>query len=1111
MVVCPACAAENPKGVRFCGSCGGPLVVVCASCGSDNPPGFRFCGNCAASLVPEEEPAPAPAAGERRRVTVLFADLVGFSTLAEHLDPEELRTLMTETFAELTEEVERRGGWVEKFIGDAVVAVFGAPVTHEDDPVRAVEAALAMHDVLQRRSDGAPAPLQLRAGVNTGVVVAGPVGDGTQTGVMGDAVNVAARLQQAADPGAVVVAAATWRRVRGRFEGEPIGALDVRGRAQAVEAWRIVGHRSEEVRRRVQFVGRRDELALLELLWSSARKGNTHVVSVVGEPGVGKSRLLTEFRPAGAALDLRIACGGSRAFGPFLDALEQLLGGVPRQAEELVAKAAALGVAEEDAQLLAPFLGLGSAPPGIHVVEEQRQRQVFAGFWQFLLAVSAGRPAFVALDDVHWADESSRKLLDFLLERLSGMPLMFVLCYRPGFDQIDRAEFRASHTGIRLEPLSAEESVALAREFLGASRLPTDLEQLVAGRAEGNPFFIEELLQALMELGQLEVVDGRTVLAKVDVEVPDTVQGTILARVDLLEARERLIMQHAAVLGRSFSGELLEAVVGEGDLSDSLAELLRAQLLVEPHPGEWTFKHALIQEVTYETLLLRHRQELHRKTAEALEPRAADDPSALEALAEHYARGDAPEPARRYALAAGDLARERMRFVEAQRRYETAARLWGSGEEPGRLELLEKLGRTAMVAGDQSAARTALVEAEEGWRRVGDLQRAGATLAVLGRAYWITGESDRAADALERAIALLAERVPSPELVQAYTWASTLHMLQGKSDKSIRLAELGLALADELGLEVQRAHLLTTLGSARVMAGDLEGAAQLQEALDVARGAGDVEALARAYTNLTDLLWLLGELHEAVEIGREALDAMRAAGAPAYQGFIATYLAISLADLGLLDEAEGIVDHVLQELRGVFGGPGTVRAGTLKATILCRRGSYDEARKLLDEVVPLARGIGGPEFLGIPLTQEADLEHARGNRGSARQAALAALGVVSAEPGAFYQVEVLPVLARVLGAEVAPLLEQVRDLSLSPLQKAHVAEADALLARDPARSREAAELYAGIPMPYHEARCRIDAGDVERARELVERLGVPAGPLGQRLQEPRPIHSSPSS
>src|SRR5438128_190916 len=652
---CPECPSDNPPDARFCGSCGAALVAACPSCGAENPPGFRFCGSCGTALDATEAPAEAPTvlAGERRRVTVVFADLVGCSTLAEHLDPEELRTLMTGTFSELTEEVERRGGFVEKFIGDAVVAIFGAPVTHEDDPVRAADAATAMLAVVSRRSEGIPTPLELRVGVNSGLVVAGAVGDGTQTGVMGDAVNVAARLQQTAEPGQILLAASTWRRVRDRFDAEPVGALEVKGKSQPVEAYRLAGRHERGGREQAPFVGRREELALLELLWSSVRKGNTHVISVVGEPGVGKSRLLAELRPAGAERDVRVQCGAERAFGPFLDLVESILGGRPAGLDELKGSATQLGVEEDDVVLLGSFLGLAGAPPAIRGADEQRKQQLFAGVWKFLLAVSDERPTFVAVEDVHWADDSSPELLEFLLQRLSGAPLMLVLSYRPGFEQIERAELRASHTAVRLEPLSPEESVELAHGFLGVVELPGDLERLVAERAEGNPFFIEELLQALLELGSLAVLGGVAVLAKVEVEIPDTVQGTILARVDRLDPRTRSVLQHAAVLGRGSTTELLEAAVGDGSVADELVALARAQLVVTPAPGEWSFKHALIQEVTYETLLLRHRRELHEKVALALEQRAGGGPTLLEALAEHYAKAEAPEQARRYALAAG--------------------------------------------------------------------------------------------------------------------------------------------------------------------------------------------------------------------------------------------------------------------------------------------------------------------------------------------------------------------------------------------------------------------------------------------------------------------------
>jgi adenylate cyclase len=317
-MICSNCGSENPQGFRFCGACGTSLATTCSNCGVDVPPGFSFCGVCGHPVGEPATEAGAQAAmpSERRQVTVLFADLVGFSTMAEYMDPEELRALIGETFAALTGEVEAREGVVEKFIGDAVMAIFGAPVAHEDDPDRAVETAIRMLEIVNERSAGTSSPLQLRIGINSGLVVSGTVGDMTQVGVLGDAVNTAARLQQAADPGEVMVSASVWRRVRERYETDHIGLLEVKGREQRVDAYRIVGPSRAGARRLAPFVGRAEEVSLMELLWSSAAKGNTHVVSVVGEPGVGKSRLLSEFAPRGDALDVRVSAAASVPSGP---------------------------------------------------------------------------------------------------------------------------------------------------------------------------------------------------------------------------------------------------------------------------------------------------------------------------------------------------------------------------------------------------------------------------------------------------------------------------------------------------------------------------------------------------------------------------------------------------------------------------------------------------------------------------------------------------------------------------------------------------------------------------------------------------------------------------
>jgi adenylate cyclase len=1103
-MVCPNCGSENPEGFRFCGTCGHSLAVTCSNCGAEVPEGFRFCGVCGTpvgELVDAASGAEAAMPSERRPVTVLFADLVGFSTLAEHMDPEHLRTLMTDTFTQLTAEVEARDGVVEKFIGDAVMAIFGAPKAHEDDPDRAVEAALRMLDIVRTRADEVSSPLQLRIGINSGLVVSGTVGDGTQAGVMGDAVNTAARLQQAADPGEVMVSASVWRRVRERYETDHIGLLEVKGREQRVDAYRIVGPSRAGARRLAPFVGRAEEVSLLELLWSSAAKGNTHVVSLVGEPGVGKSRLLSEFAPRADALDVRVSCSGERAFGPFLELIERILGGAPDDLDDLARRMGAMGVDQEVAPLLGALLGLAGAPPVIQMADEQKKRQVFAGVWQFLTAAPAGRPAFIVLDDVHWADRSSLDLLAFLLERLGGSPLMLVLAYRPGFEQVDQVAFRASHTAVRLEPLSADESVALARGFLGVQDLPADLGRLVATRAEGNPFFVEELLQALLELGSLAVVDGTAVLAKVEMDVPDTVQGTILARMDRLGARERSLLQHAAVIGRSFSTDLLSAVVGEDDVGPALDELVRSQLLVAQGPDQWAFKHALIQEVTYDTLLLRQRRELHGKVAQALEARAGDDPAFLELLAEHYAQAEATEKARRYALAAGDLASERMGFVEAQARYETAYRLWGEGDEPGRVELLDKLGWTRMMSGDIRSARTALIEAEAGWQALGDQQRQGAALAMLGRTLWITGEGDRARDTMDRAIELLEPAGATPELVRAYVVGSTTNMLVGRFDDAIAIARRGLAMAEQLGLDGARSQLLNTLGVCISSQGDASGIEHVRMALELAEQSGEAEAIGRAYTNLPSMLANYGYHREAVELEERGREVVRRLGAMGMDQFIRANEAGSLIELGRYEDAEALAREAMGEAQATGAAPGAVNAGMTLTMVATRKGRYDEARRILDEILPLARGLGGTEFLLQALAVEVELEWGRGNLATAAQSLAESIELVFESVTVIHALYVLVPAAALGATRVGELLNRVRTSGHDTVFRAVLAEAEGWLSGDGARFTEAADLYASLELPYQEARAALGAGQLDRAESIIKRFGLENGPLGTRLRE----------
>ncbi len=1114
MATCGACGGENPDEFRFCVLCGGPLGLRCPACGAETSTSFLFCGMCGASLSAPDEPSepllgevpPTSRASERRRMTVLFADIVGSSTFAEDMDPEQLESFLTDVLGELTAQVEAAGGSVERILGDAVLATFGAFQVHEDDPVRAVLSALAMQEAVARMAASAPVPVAVRVGIHTGLVVRGTIPGGGQTELFGDSVHVASRLQSAAGSGGILVSDRVWRRARDHVDGEHVGPISLTGRRQPVDAWRVLAVHRKGPRRASPFVGRRDELALLELLWSNAAKGITHVVSLVGESGVGKSRLLSELPPRPDAFDVRTTCTPERAFGPFLDIMESLLGAVPRDLEDLSDRCARFQAVDSEVMLLiGALLGLAGAPPVVPMADNHQQRQAFAGVWLFLQAVAAERPILLVLDELHAADRSSLDLMGFLLERLHGSPAMVVVAHRPGFELIDRVAIRANHTGVRLEMLTAEESVALARGVLGVAELPVDLERLVATRAEGNPFFIEELLQALLELGSLEVIDGKAILARTEIDIPDTVEATILARLDRLGSWTKTVLQHAAVIGRSFSNALLAATLDQSDdLEDRLAELSRAQLIVAEGPMSWTFRHALIREVTYETLLVRQRRELHRRVAQALEPDVERDPSLLELVAEHYAHAESPDEARRYALAAGDAARERLGFVEARDRYQTALRLWGEGDERGRLELLMKLGYAELLSADATAARATLVEAVAGWRALGEVTGAGAALSILGRVYFFTGETQRAVESLQEAVGMLEPLGSSPELMRAIIWASTVAMLAGRVGEGADLAARGLAMDPGALTPGARSHLLDTLGACQVYGGDPTGLLHITEAMSLAEESRDAEAIGRAYLNAATTRMELAMLAEGLEITRRGRQVTRRLGAPSFELLLAAREAEMLAWGGDYVGATALCHEILGPRRPLLVVPGVIFANLTLALVQTRIGRFAEARDALDAAMPLARRIEGSMFLVPALWREAELEEANGNLASARLAMREAADLGLASPSLAHVVWLLVPAARLLDGESARrLLEHVAPAASHPAFDAHRLEARAVLDADPGAFLKAGDLYASLGLRYEQARCLLDAGEVASAAAIVHDLGAEQGPLGRMLETAR--------
>ncbi len=663
-MTCSACGTENEASRKFCKECGAPLALVCPACGATNSGDSKFCGECGTALTATATPAPAAAVAatstERRFVSVLFADLVGFTTLSEHRDAEDVRELLTRYFDAARATIERHGGIVEKFIGDAVMAVWGTPVAHEDDAERAVRTALELVDAVQALGHEVGIDLQARAGVLTGEAAA-IVGDASQGMVTGDLVNTASRLQSAAEPGTVLVGETTVQTAARAIAFEEVGALSLKGKDEPVPAWRAVrilaqvggAGRSDVLE--PPFVGRSEELRLIkDLLHATERERKARLASVMGIGGIGKSRLAWEFLKYidGLTHDVFWHQGRCPAYGDGIAfwALGEMVRMRARIAESderaesrgKLSATVAEYVPDEDERRwieprLAHLLGLEDATTG-------ERDELFSAWRTFFERIADRGPTVMVFEDLQWADPGLLDFIESMLEWSKDLPIFIVTLARP--ELADRrpnwgAEQR-SFTSLRLEPLSDDAMAALVEGFvLGLE--PADVARIVE-RAEGVPLYAVETVRMLADRGILEVRGDRYRLVGDlgTLEIPGTLQALIAARLDALDPEDRALLQDASVLGKSFPLGSLIAVAGRAReaLEPRLRELVRKEFLVQerdprsPERGQYAFLQGVIREVAYGTLAKADRRAKHLATAHHLE--SVGDEELAGVVAAHY-------------------------------------------------------------------------------------------------------------------------------------------------------------------------------------------------------------------------------------------------------------------------------------------------------------------------------------------------------------------------------------------------------------------------------------------------------------------------------------------
>jgi class 3 adenylate cyclase/predicted ATPase len=673
VIRCPSCGKPNPDNNKFCGDCGVALALKCPSCGRQSPAGNRFCGDCGAPLTTtslEAAPArsslshsPTECEAERRQLTVLFCDLVGSTALSTKLDPEDFREIVGAFHRCCAKEITEHGGFVARYMGDGVLAYFSYPTAHEDDAERAVRAGLALVAAVANL-DFAAGTLRVRVGIATGLVVVGEIGEGgsREYEVVGETPNLAAWLQKRAEPDTVVIAAATRRLLGGLFEYRILEAEPVKGVGDPVPAWQVTGARAVESRFEAlhgssltPLVGREPEIALLLERWERAKEGDGQVVLLSGEPGIGKSRIIQELRDRlsdESYTRLSLYCSPYHMNSPLYPVIGHLerAAGFDRtdtaeaklnKLEALLASSATdLQVAT---QLLATVLTIATDqryPPLTFAPLRQKQRTLEVLVEQ-LAGLAGQRPVLAVYEDSHWIDPSTIELLDLVIQRVQRLPALVVITFRPEF--IPPWTSHAHVTRLSLSRLTRRHGSVIAQRVTSGKVLPAEVLEQIVSRADGVPLFVEELTKAVVESGLLQAVGGRFELAGPlpPLAIPTTLYDSLMARLDRF-APIKEVAQIAAVIGREFSYQLLAAVVDipEKQLDQALGQLIASELVFQrgtPPEAMYSFKHALVQDTAYQSLLRSKRPQLHAKIARTIEQRFPEIVEARpELLAHHF-------------------------------------------------------------------------------------------------------------------------------------------------------------------------------------------------------------------------------------------------------------------------------------------------------------------------------------------------------------------------------------------------------------------------------------------------------------------------------------------
>jgi class 3 adenylate cyclase/tetratricopeptide (TPR) repeat protein len=969
---CPNCQFENPVDAKFCNECGRKLELVCTQCNKTNPPGSKFCNECGHNLNGLIHPPALDYAepqsytpkylaekilktrssieGERKIVTVFFADVANFTSLAEKLDPEDAHNIMDGAFQILMENIHRFEGTINQFTGDGVMALFGAPVAHEDHAQRACHAALAIQSAVTAYGDKIKAvhgqDFKMRIGLNSGPVIVGAIGDDLRMDytAVGDTTNLAARMESMAQPGTILGTGYTHKLAREFFQFESLGKVEVKGKEEPVDAYEL--KKATEVETRIEaaaakgltkFAGRKNTMAALMQAYDKAKSGSGQVVGVVGEAGVGKSRLLIELKKKLAKEEyiyLEGRClhyGGSMAYLPIHDILKSYFDIKEEDQEDLINKKLAEKFFNFDERLkstLAPFQEILSVKVDddtyLQLEPAVKKIRTFEAIRDLLVCESENKPLVFVVEDLHWIDSISEEFLNYLIDWLAGTHILLVLLYRPEYTH--QWGSKSFYSKIGVDQLTTKNSAQLVQNILEGGEVVPELKELILNRAGGNPLFVEELTHSLMENGSIQRKDHQYVLTTKasEIKVPDTIQGIIAARMDRIEENLKRIMQVASVIGREFAYRILQTIMGmREELKSSLINLQGLELIYEKSlfpELEYIFKHALTQEVAYNSLLQKRRKEIHEKIGGAIEelyPERIEE--YYELLAHHYTRSDNTEKALEYLCLANQKAAKVTAMEEALTYFDEAMKLLDTLPEtkenqerrisllvnqwlvfflllksPEYLELLTRYEPIAvglsnpellglfyfgMVPseywlGNFDTAIQKATKAVELCQAAGNFEGAGFAYMVMQWSYLYKGDYYKAIALKEDTLLMTEKQFNLRVYMYAIAAVSYAYTWLGRWDEAVREGQEAMRIAEEYSVNSAISFAALGLSFAYTAKGDLARGKEYAE-LSVNKGPTPTDKQ-WSLGGLAESLIRAGELKRGIEIQSDLLPKIRA-------------------------------------------------------------------------------------------------------------------------------------------------------------------------------------------------------------------------------------------